>query len=114
MKTHVHTYKGFTGGISDLHLDDTGKYLSSASLDRYVRVHDADSTVLLYQCYVKSKATKVLINQVPLQQPESIENDDEVEPEEQVHKKNKNKKEVKATPLDTEYENMFEQMDTVG
>lgn len=113
MKTHVHTYKGFTGGISDLHLDETGKYLSSASLDRYVRVHDADSTVLLYQCYVKSKATKVLINQLP-QQGQLSEDDNEAEPEGQTHKSIKSKRELKATPLDAEYEDMFEQMATVG
>ncbi|XP_017868731.1 PREDICTED: WD repeat-containing protein 74 [Drosophila arizonae] len=113
MKTHVHTYKGFTGGISDLHLDETGKYLSSASLDRYVRIHDADSTVLLYQCYVKSKATKVLINQLP-QQRQLSEDDNEAEAEVQKHKSIKNKRESKAAPLDAEYEDMFEQMATVG
>ncbi|CAD7012957.1 unnamed protein product [Ceratitis capitata] len=63
MQSFVHTYKGFTGAISDVSLDSTGKYLASASLDRYVRVHHVDSTVLLYQCYVKSKATRVLIRE---------------------------------------------------
>ncbi|XP_034479089.1 WD repeat-containing protein 74 [Drosophila innubila] len=117
MKTHVHTYKGFTGGISDLHLDETGKYLSSASLDRYVRVHEAESTVLLYQCYVKSKATKVLIRQLSEQQQQprqSSDDEDEVDHEVKSHKNNKNKRQLKATPLDAEYEDMFDQMPTVG
>lgn len=38
MKTFVHTYKGFTGGLSDVYVDDSGKYLATACLDRYVRV----------------------------------------------------------------------------
>ncbi|KAM8713789.1 hypothetical protein ACLKA7_014024 [Drosophila subpalustris] len=117
MKTHVHTYKGFTGGISDLHLDETGKYLSSASLDRYVRVHEAESTVLLYQCYVKSKATKVLIRELSEQQQQprqSSDDEDEVEQDVKSHKSNKNKRQLKATPLDAEYEDMFDQMPTVG
>lgn len=110
MKTHVHTYKGFTGGISDLHLDVTGRYLSSASLDRYVRIHDADSTVLLYQCYVKSKATKVLIRQVT----DESEVGEELKTEEVAHNHTKQEKIIKATPLDDEYEDMFDQMPTVG
>ncbi|KAH8355015.1 hypothetical protein KR093_004017 [Drosophila rubida] len=117
MKTHVHTYKGFTGGISDLHLDETGKFLSSAALDRYVRVHEAESTVLLYQCYVKSKATKVLIRELSAeqQQPRQQLSDDEDEADEPKTQKNgKNKRQPKARPLDTEYEDMFDQMPTVG
>ncbi|XP_064536721.1 WD repeat-containing protein 74 [Drosophila montana] len=113
MKTHVHTYKGFTGGISDLHLDETGKYLSSASLDRYVRVHEADSTVLLYQCYVKSKATKVLIKQLP-EELRKESSDDENEGEQEVKTHSQKKRALKAAPLDTEYEDMFDQMPTVG
>uniref|UniRef100_A0A6P4FLP2 WD repeat-containing protein 74 n=1 Tax=Drosophila rhopaloa TaxID=1041015 RepID=A0A6P4FLP2_DRORH len=112
MKTHVHTYKGFTGGISDLHLDITGRYLSSASLDRYVRIHDSESTVLLYQCYVKSKATKILIRQRENepQDSEHPEEDTELEVDNNV----KQNKTVKATPVDNEYEDLFDQMPTVG
>ncbi|XP_068145796.1 WD repeat-containing protein 74 isoform X2 [Drosophila tropicalis] len=113
MKTHVHTYKGFTGGISDLHLDTSGKYLSSASLDRYVRVHESQSTVLLYQCYVKSKATKILIRPAVDTEKEETDNEDDVEEAEQQVGKRKNKP-VKTTPVDDEYEDMFEQMPTVG
>lgn len=117
MKTHVHTYKGFTGGISDLHLDETGKYLSSASLDRYVRVHEAESTVLLYQCYVKSKATKVLIRQLSEQQQkprQSSDDEEEVNQDIKSHKNSKNKRQTNATPRDAEYEDLFDQMQTVG
>ncbi|XP_017149907.2 WD repeat-containing protein 74 [Drosophila miranda] len=111
MKTHVHTYKGFTGGISDLHLDPTGRFLSSASLDRYVRIHDADSTVLLYQCYVKSKATKILIRQLKEEKPEA---DAEEEEEEEIDNIVPQKPSIKTAPVDDEYEYMFDQMPTVG
>lgn len=61
LKVIAHTYKGFTGSISDVGVDETGRFLYSGSLDRYVRVHCVESTALMYQCYVKSKATKVLL-----------------------------------------------------
>lgn len=67
MKHVLHTYKGFAGSISDIGVDQTGKFLYSASLDRYVRVHHAESTILQYQCYVKSKATRILLkNYTPI------------------------------------------------
>lgn len=61
MKHVLHTYKGFAGSISDIGVDPSGQFLCSASLDRFVRVHCAKSTVLQYQCYVKSKATRILL-----------------------------------------------------
>lgn len=61
MKQILHTYKGFSGSISDVGVDDTGKYVYTASLDRFVRVHASESTILQYQCYVKSKATRILL-----------------------------------------------------
>ncbi|XP_016966647.1 WD repeat-containing protein 74 [Drosophila biarmipes] len=112
MKTHVHTYKGFTGGISDLHLDTTGRYLSSASLDRYVRIHDAESTVLLYQCYVKSKATKIVIRQ--LESERKIHEQSNADSDLDIVINERQKKIISATPVDNEYEAMFNQMPTVG
>lgn len=61
MKQILHTYKGFSGSISDVGVDETGKYVYTASLDRFVRVHASESTILQYQCYVKSKATRILL-----------------------------------------------------
>ncbi|XP_011184467.2 WD repeat-containing protein 74 [Zeugodacus cucurbitae] len=113
MKTFVHTYKGFTGAISDVSLDSTGKYLASASLDRYVRVHHVDSTVLLYQCYVKSKATRVLIRESAENPNSSITEPTEEDPDEN-ESSTKTKKSVKHTvPEDKEYEDMFENMQTI-
>lgn len=61
MKHVLHTYKGFTGSISDVGVDETGKYVYTSSLDRFIRIHHSESTVLQYQCYVKSKATRILL-----------------------------------------------------
>lgn len=61
LKVVAHTYKGFTGSISDIGVDETGRFLYTSALDRYVRIHCVESTALLYQCYVKSKATKILL-----------------------------------------------------
>lgn len=65
MKHILHTYKGFTGSISDVVVDGTGQHVCTASLDRFVRVHNSETTGLLYQCYVKSKATRVLLRECP-------------------------------------------------
>lgn len=115
MKTFVHTYKGFTGGISDVSLDATGKLLASACLDRYVRLHHVDSCVLMYQCYVKSKATRVLIRE-SMENPNGPEEDKEADEDsgkattDKNKKKNKSKDEVSE---DEEYEDMFENMQTI-
>ncbi|EDW33569.1 GL11808, partial [Drosophila persimilis] len=78
---------------------------------RYVRIHDADSTVLLYQCYVKSKATKILIRQLKEEKPEA---DAEEEEEEEIDNIVPQKPSIKTAPVDDEYEYMFDQMPTVG
>lgn len=61
-RSPVHTYKGFTGSLSTVGIDETGRYLYTSCLDRFVRVHDAESAHLQYQCYVKSKATRILLS----------------------------------------------------
>ncbi|CAD7087580.1 unnamed protein product [Hermetia illucens] len=78
MKNFVHTYKGFTGSVSDLALDHSGKFIVSGSLDRYVRVHQTDSCVMLYQCYVKSKVTRVLVRDATAAVASRGEEDDSV------------------------------------
>lgn len=62
LKVPLHTYKGAVGGISSIStVDETGKFLAASSLDRYVRVYDAEKTHLLYQCYMKSKPSEILV-----------------------------------------------------
>ncbi|XP_023300254.2 WD repeat-containing protein 74 [Lucilia cuprina] len=117
MKNFVHTYKGFTGGLSDVYLDVSGKHLVTACLDRYVRVHHADTCVLLYQCYVKSKASRVLLRE-SLENPNTNDNDKEAEDDDEdvdqrksKQKKNKNSKAEESE--NEEYEDMFENMQTI-
>lgn len=117
MKNFVHTYKGFTGGISDVYVDASGKLMATSCLDRYVRVHHVDTCVLMYQCYVKSKATRILIRE-SLENPNAKEDDKEAEEEDEEdvktkskHKKNKKSKDEVSE--DEEYEDMFENMQTI-
>lgn len=115
MKNFVHTYKGFTGGLSDVYIHDSGKLLATACLDRYVRIHHADTCVLMYQCYVKSKATRILLRD-SLEDPNKSEQDKEVDEEEddQTNKKqNNNKKSKDEVSEDEEYDDMFENMQTI-
>jgi ribosome biogenesis protein NSA1 len=61
MKVPLHTYKGAVGSITSIQLDDTGKFLFTSSLDRFVRVHNAETTHQLYQCYLKIKPTQMVM-----------------------------------------------------
>jgi len=67
--------------------------------------------VLLYQCYVKSKATKIIIRQLESERKiiEQPEGDAELEVVSNVRQI----KSISATPVDNEYEEMFDQMPTV-
>lgn len=114
MKSFVHTYKGFTGSISDVHLDDSGKYLVSSCLDRYARVHHTDSCVLLYQCYVKSKATRVLIRN-GVKKPKNEDDDCVLIGVENGEEEEDDCDDVKgAHEKDDEYDEMFNNMPTIG
>lgn len=97
MKVPLHTYKGATGSISSITVDETGKFVFTASLDRYVRVHNVDNAHLLYQCYVKSKASQIVMKTVS----DSVLNE---------HKKSQDQA---VEGSDEEYENLFEGMQTV-
>lgn len=127
LKTHVHTYKGFTGGVKDLSIDVTGKYLSSAALDRFVRVHDANTTAMLYQTYIKSKGTAILFKTVTDEVDDCVIVDtadiQPAEAEEELDEEEVDQKRVlsgRRNPVsakvgsDDEYEKLFEKMETVG
>lgn len=97
MKVPLHTYKGATGSISSITVDETGKFVFTASLDRYIRVHNVDNTHLLYQCYVKSKASQILMKTAS----DSVLDEHKVAQEQIVE------------GSDQEYDNLFEGMQTV-
>lgn len=61
LRVPLHTYKGAVGSITSIALDETGKFVFASSLDRYIRAYDAEKTQLLYQCYVKSKASEIMM-----------------------------------------------------
>lgn len=109
MKQILHTYKGFTGSISDVQLDESGKYLCSASLDRFVRIHEVESTILQYQCYVKSKATRVLIRKSEPNTDIKLEDesDEEIGTEENYDDL------MTEDESDTEFNDIFDQMQTI-
>lgn len=106
MKHLLHTYKGFAGSISDIGVDKSGKFLCSASLDRFVRVHHAESTILQYQCYVKSKATRILLrNYTPVTVKEENDKSTEI---------SKSKIRRRADDDDdNDFDEMFNNMQTV-
>ncbi|XP_058835804.1 WD repeat-containing protein 74 [Topomyia yanbarensis] len=102
MKNHVHVYKGFTGTVTSVGLDATGSYLFTSCLDRYVRVHNVLKTAMVYQCYVKSKPTRILCTEYKDRVVEAEEDDDLILVEE-------NEKDE----VDSEYEDLFAKMQTV-
>lgn len=105
MKLVLHTYKGFTGSISDVVADESGQYVCTASLDRFVRVHDSNTTGLLYQCYVKSKATRVLLRKgADAVAPDGLASDSSEE---------EDNAEETADGNDAEFDELFDNMQTV-
>ena len=54
-------YKGFTGSVRALAVDPTGEALYSASMDRYLRVHDVESRKMSMRVYVKQRLTTMLL-----------------------------------------------------
>lgn len=97
MKVPLHTYKGAVGSITSVAVDVTGKFVFTSSLDRYVRVHDAEKTNLLYQCYVKSKANQILMKTL----------------DGSLLKEHQTTQEQTVEGSDDEYENLFDKMQTV-
>lgn len=82
MKTPVHTYKGFVGSVTSLSLDRNGKFFVAGCLDRYVRVFSVESPNALFQCYMKSKVTQVLLQDVKEEKEERVRIDNDPEYEE--------------------------------
>lgn len=108
MKGHVHVYKGFTGTVTGVGVDSTGSYLFSSCLDRYVRVHNAQKTAMVYQCYVKSKPTQILCADYREKVVEQEDDDDLILVGEEKGEDDDSEKEV-----DSEYEDLFAKMQTV-
>lgn len=120
MKTILHTYKGFTGSVSDIVVDKSGKYVFTACLDRFVRVHCSETTALQYQCYVKSKATQILQRDYSDddQSDESVVmlEDSSNEAHEQSNQQSEDDEDENSEDepgSDSEYEELFQKMQTI-
>lgn len=108
MKHVLHTYKGFAGSVSDIGIDQSGKFLYSSSLDRFVRVHCAKSTALQYQCYVKSKATQILLRNSTEVNIKTEDDTPTAEPTDTKIQQNAN-----GNDDDDDFDEMFKKMPTV-
>lgn len=116
MKTILHTYKGFTGSVTDIVTDNSGKYIFTSCLDRFVRVHATESTALQYQCYVKSKATQILMRTLDDQSDcvdDSNSNETNDDAVDQESDDGSDEESENQSGSDSEYEEMFQKMQTV-
>lgn len=104
LKHVLHTYKGFVGSTTSMVTDVLGKYLAVGGLDRYVRIYNAESTELLYQCYTKAKVTDLLLQEVKTEQNEE---------ESEVGLESENSRKKRSLAEDPEYEELFGNMQTV-
>lgn len=116
LKTILHTYKGFTGSISDIVIDETGRYVATACLDRFVRVHCTQSTGLQYQCYMRSKATRILLRTRAKEVNDQSDTDNDcifVSEELDEDENTEMSDEAEAPGSDSEFDELFENMPTV-
>ncbi|CAF3596044.1 unnamed protein product [Rotaria sordida] len=67
----VHKYKGVIGSIRSIDTHPTLPLIASASIDQYVRIHNADTYQQVSKFYLKSRLTSVLFS------PHSISNREE-------------------------------------
>ncbi|CAF0781682.1 unnamed protein product [Rotaria sp. Silwood1] len=67
----VHKYKGVIGSIRSIDTHPTLPLIASASIDQYVRIHNADTYRQISKFYLKSRLTSVLFS------PHSISNREE-------------------------------------
>lgn len=103
MKNFIHTYKGAVGSISDLCLTSDGKFMVSTSLDRYVRIHETNKCQLVYQCYIKSKPTHVLmVEEMAKDLPQEVQSSSQMSDDIQA-----------PLVVDKEYEEMFSNMQQI-
>jgi len=84
------TYKSFTGGVTSLVCDSLSPVVLSTSLDRFLRIHNLETKELLYKKYMKQSLTKVIMKPI-------VKEEDVIEVEK-----------------DEEYEELFENMETVS
>lgn len=58
----LNTYKGFTGGITDLSCSNSEALIASVSLDRYFRIHRLDTKELIKKVKTETRRSFFLLN----------------------------------------------------
>ncbi|CAH0599504.1 unnamed protein product [Chrysodeixis includens] len=99
-------YKGAAGAVTDIAAVRHGRLIVSCSLDRQIRVHDYASKELVYQKYLTSKLSCLLVQEARATPLARAEGGEVKEEEEQVK--------VEAEGERDDLDALFEMMDTVG
>ncbi|XP_028131079.1 WD repeat-containing protein 74 [Diabrotica virgifera virgifera] len=100
------TFTSFTGSVSSIVCDPLEPYVFSASLDRYLRVHNLETKELLHKVYMKINLTSLLIKPVVKEEKE--------EPAEKIKDKGTIFGNDEADEdIDEEYENIFSNMEVI-
>lgn len=86
------TFTSFTGSVTSIVCDPMEPFVTSASLDRFIRVHNLETKELVHKIYMKQNLTKLLLK--PLVKTEI-------------------KEEEKNGVVDEEFEEIFKNMESV-
>lgn len=98
-------YKGCVGAVSQVSIDKRTRMLVSCSLDRRLRVHHGDTKELLYEQYLTSKLSRVLVqteSSTPL-----------VKKIEEIKEEERDQEIMKSVDLD-DMDVIFDKMETIG
>lgn len=85
------TFTTFTGSITCIVCDPVEPYITTASLDKFLRVHNIETKELIHKMYMKQNLTKLLVKSLVKEEP---------------IKENE-------TIVDQEYEDIFDNMQTI-
>lgn len=55
------TFTSFTGSVTSIVCDPMEPFVTSASLDRFIRVHNLETKELVHKIYMKQNLTKLLL-----------------------------------------------------
>lgn len=86
------TFTSFTGSVTSITCDPVEPFVISASLDRFIRVHNLETKELVFKVYMKQSLTNVLVKPIV---------------------KNEAKEEESEKVVDEEYEEIFNNMESV-
>ncbi|RZC36817.1 WD repeat-containing protein 74 [Asbolus verrucosus] len=88
------TFTTFTGSITSIVCDPVEPLVATTSLDRFLRVHNLENKDLVYKAFLKQNLTRILMKPLVKEEPET--------------------EETAPQPVDEEYEELFDNMETVS